>query len=108
MEKRPYLARPMTFLGIPVTPMGYYIDSVMTNAQIELMAADVSNIDFNERKKKKKGEFNSEPVDSAALERTNREWSERYGDDSKSNGGLSMKDILGGGINDDSVGVKIK
>lgn len=107
MEKRPALAMPLTLFGIPITPMGYYADSIMTNAQIELMAADVSNIDFNDKKKKSKGEFNSEPVDSDALRKTNKEWSERHGDDPDAGGGLSMKDILGSGIKDNSVGVKI-
>lgn len=102
------LAMPLTFLGIPITPMGYYIDSIMTNAQIELMAADVSNIEFKDKKKKNKGEFNSDPVDTDALRKANKEWNERYGDNAETKEGLSMKDILGGGIKDDSVGVKLK
>lgn len=97
----------MTFLGIPITPMCYYMDSVMTNAQIELLVADVSNIDFNDKKKHSKSDFNSEPADIESIERANRDWEERYGNDENAGSGFSMQDILGGNITDDSVGVKI-
>ena len=102
--------QPLTFLGIPITKPGYYMNCVMTNAQIELIASDVSVVDYGNHKedknmRKKKGEFDDTPASLTAIAEANSEWKERHGEDERGARGLSMKDILGGGF---GVGVGVK
>ena len=89
----------------------YYVNWVLTTAQLELLASDVSVVDYNYKKEKKmkknKGEFDDTPASRSAIADANREWKERHGDDERGARGLSMKDILGGGFSA-GVGVKIK
>lgn len=90
--------------------MGYYMNWVLTNAQIELIATDVGVVDYDthkkDKKKRKKGEFDNTKADSKAVKKAGEEWLERYGDQQGAGTGLSMADILGGGMTE-SVGVKI-
>lgn len=64
--------------------MNYYMNWVLTNAQIELIASDVSVVDYDfkkEKKKHKKGEFNNTPASASAVMDAAKRWSERYGED---------------------------
>ena len=75
--------------------MMYYPNWVLTTAQLELLATDVSVVDYNWKKeKKKKGEFDDTPADKEAIERANAEWRERYGDGENAGAGISIGDIL--------------
>lgn len=91
--------------------MMYYVNWVLTTAQLELLAADVSVVDYNYKKEKKmkkaKGEFDDTPASRSAIVEANRDWKERHGDDERGARGLSMSDILGSGFSA-GVGVKIK
>lgn len=100
---------PLRFLGIPISGVGYYMNWVMTNAQIELLAADVSVVDYHtgkEKKRRKKGEFDNTPADSDEIRKANEEWLKKYGDGADAGKGLSVSEILGGGMNE--VGIKLK
>ena len=85
----------------------YYMDWVLTNAQIELISADCSVIDYNfkDKKKRQKGEYDDTPADKDAVRRAGREWIDRYGDGEDAGKGLEIGDILGGGMSE--VGVKL-
>lgn len=90
--------------------MLYYVNWVLTNAQIELIAADVSVVDYGSCKsgkngKKKSGEHDSTPASLASIERANAEWLQRYGNSENAGKGLSVKDIFGGSVSE--VGVKL-
>lgn len=43
---------PLKLFGIPISGMMYYVNWVLTNAQLELLAADVSVVDYNYNDKK--------------------------------------------------------
>ena len=82
---------------------------VLTNAQIELIAADVSVVDYDYGKKKekpKKGEFDNTKADKNAVKKAGDEWLEKYGDDADAGKGIAIGDILGNGFKAD-VGVKL-
>ena len=83
------------------------MDWVLTNAQIELISADCSVIDYNfkDKKKRQKGEYDNTPADKDAVRRAGREWIDRYGDGEDAGKGLEIGDILGGGMSE--VGVKL-
>ncbi len=69
--------------------MMYYMNWVLTNAQIELIAADVSVIDYN-------GADNEKKFDEAeALKAVNIEWQERYGENKDGWKNIDIKDVLG-------------
>ena len=90
----------------------YYVNWVLTTAQLELLATDVSVVDYNygkDRKKKKrvKGEYDDTPASKAALREAADDWKERHGEDESGAKGLSMADILGGNVKAD-VAVKVK
>ena len=90
--------------------MMYYVNWVLTNAQLELLAADVSVVDYNykkEKKKHKKGEFDDTPASTSALMEAAEDWKERHGEDESGAKNLSMADILGTNANL-GVGVKIE
>ncbi len=85
--------------------MMYYVDWVLTTAQLELLASDVSVVDYNTKdNKRKKGDFDNTPADKDAISRANAEWKERYGDGKGAGKGLAIGDILGKGASAD-VGV---
>lgn len=88
--------------------MMYYVNWVLTNAQLELLAADVSVVDYryNKEKKKKKGEFDKTPASAESIKKANAEWKERYGNDKDAGSGLSIGDIFGKGIKSE-VGIKL-
>lgn len=87
--------------------MMYYMNWVLTNAQIELISADCSVIDYNldDRKKHGKGEFDDTPADSKAVRKAADEWIEKYGNGEDAGKGLDIGDILGGNMSE--VGIKL-
>lgn len=99
--------RPLCLFGIPITPVGYYMDCVLTNAQIELIASDVSVVDYGTMKKRKKGEHDSTPASRESVRKANEEWLARYGDGKDAGKGLSIGDIFKGGVSAD-IGVKVE
>lgn len=105
--------QPLKVFGIPITPVGYYMDCVLTNAQIELIMTDVTVTDYdynNKKGKKKPGEFDNAPADSEKVREAGQKWLEKYGDGADAGKGLSIQDILGGsGLSTNTeVGLKIK
>ena len=91
----------------------YYVNWVLTTAQLELLAADVSVIDYGNHKKKKdnkkrkKGEFDDTAADKQALKEAADDWKERHGEDESGATGLAMTDILGKNVKSE-VAVKVK
>ena len=90
----------------------YYVNWVLTEAQLELLAADVSVVDYNYKKDKKKkkpqkGEHDDTPASKAALKEAAEDWKQRHGEDETGAKGLSIQDILGGNAKAD-VAVKVK
>ena len=85
--------------------MMYYMNWVLTNAQIELIASDVSVVDYGTTKKRKKGEHDSTPADKREIEKANKAWKEKYGDGKDAGKGIKISDVLGGGMN--KVGIKL-
>lgn len=105
---------PLRICGIPVTRPGYYMNCMLTNAQIDLIAADVSVVDYGHadkkkepKKKRSRAEFDDSPADAASVRKAGEEWLERYGSDKTAGKGLSIGDILKGGMKAD-VGVKLE
>lgn len=92
--------------------MMYYINWVLTAAQLELLATDVAVVDYSHKKKEEKkrpkaGEFDDTAADKKALKEAAEDWKERFGEDESGATGLSMSDILGGNAKAD-VSVKVK
>lgn len=92
--------------------MMYYVNWVLTNAQLELIAADVSVVDYNygkgkKDKKKSKGEFDDTPADERQVQEAGEKWIKKYGSGENAGAGLSIGDIIGGGFKAD-VGVRIE
>ena len=92
--------------------MMYYMNWVLTNAQIELIAADVSVVDYDygkdkNKKKRKKGEFDNTKADSKAVKDAGDKWLEKYGDGENAGQGLAIGDILGKKSIKADVGVKL-
>lgn len=91
--------------------MLYYVNWKLTNAQLELIAADVSVVDYDYKKDKKKkrvkGEHDDTPASKSALREAADDWKERHGEDESGAKNLSMSDILGKNVNE-GVTVKIK
>lgn len=62
--------------------MLYYVNWVLTNAQLELIAADVSVVDYNydrnKKKKGKKGEFNDSKASKSDVDKARKDWLSRY------------------------------
>ena len=101
--------QPLTFLGIPITKPGYYMNCVMTNAQIELIASDVSVVDYDLKKdkpKKKKGEFDNTKADARQVKKAGEQWTKEHGDGANA-GWMDLGNILGNGMKQD-VGVNIE
>lgn len=86
------------------------MDWVLTSAQIELLASDVSVVDYGsgkkDKKKHKKGTFDNTKADTEDVLKAGDEWLKKYGDGKDAGKGLSIGDILGGGFRAD-VGVKL-
>lgn len=62
--------------------MLYYVNWKLTRAQVELIAADVSVVDYNYGKKKrgvKKGEFDDRKANVSDVRKAREEWLKRYG-----------------------------
>ena len=84
--------------------MMYYVNWVLTNAQLELIASDVSVVDYNygrkNKKKGRKGEFNDAKASKSDVENARREWLERYGQQEQQpdGGGLSIGSVFGGSL----------
>lgn len=101
---------PLRIFGIPVTSPGYYMNCVLTNAQIELIAADVSVVDYDygkdDKKKRMKGDFDNTKADAGAVRRAAEKWTERHGDGENA-GWVNIKDILGDGMKTET-GFKIE
>jgi len=88
--------------------MMYQMNWMLTNAQIELLTADVSVIDYGDMKKKrKKSEFDNTEADSAQVKKASDEWTARYGTEEGAGTNLSISDIFSGGL-DAGVGVKLQ
>ncbi len=88
----------------------YYVNWVLTNAQIDLIAADVSVVDYSnsgDKKKRKKGEHDNTSADSDKVKEAADKWLNKYGDGKDAGQGLSVGDILGGGMRAD-VGVRLQ
>jgi len=91
----------------------YYVNWVLTTAQLELLAADVSVVDYGnnkkkkEKKKRKKGEFDDTAADKKALKETAEDWKERHGEDESGAKNLSITDILGKNAKSE-IAVKVK
>ena len=91
---------PLRILGIPVTSPGYYLNCAMTLAQVELMAIDVSVVDYGDMSKSKKSvpknpferlkDMESEDVDSDKVRAAADRWRAKY-----SNGGGVKIDLSG-------------
>jgi hypothetical protein len=103
----------LKLLGIPISGMMYYVNWKLTTAQLELLASDVSVVDYGshkkkkEQKKRKKGEFDDTAADKKALKEAAEDWKERHGEDESGATGLSIMGILGKNAKSD-VAVKIK
>lgn len=85
--------------------MMYYVNWVLTNAQLELIASDVSVVDYSyDRKKKKKGkkgEFNDSKASKSDVKAARDAWLNKYGNKSDKpttggTGGIAMSDVFGG------------
>lgn len=91
--------------------MMYYVNWVLTTAQLELLATDVSVVDYgthkDKNKKKSKGEFDDTPADAESVRKANNEWTARYGTGENAGTGISIGDVLGAGMKAD-VGIKLK
>lgn len=104
---------PLKIFGIPISGMLYYVNWVLTTAQLELIASDVSVIDYGyDRKKKKKGkkgEYNDTKANQADVDQARKVWLERYGDSKAASGdsgqknsgrgGIALSDIFAGSLN---------
>ena len=89
---------PLRLFGIPITKPGYYMNCVLTTAQIELIAADVSVVDYNygdKKKKKVKGEYDNTEADAEQVKKAAKEWKDRYGEGENA-GWVDAKNLLGG------------
>lgn len=92
--------------------MLYYVNWKLTNAQLELLAADVSVVDYGDTKKEKKkkrnkGEFDDTKADAEAMRNAAQKWQEKYGNDESGAKNISIQDILGKKMVA-NVGVKVK
>lgn len=75
---------PMRFLGIPITPIGYGMNNLITKAQFELLAIDVSVTDYGTTKKKGKRDLKDKfedfgDADAADVQNAGERWLEKYG-----------------------------
>lgn len=83
---------PLRICGIPVTPPGYFLNCAMTLAQVELMAIDVSVVDYGDVSKSSKPvpknpyerlkDMESEGVDSEKVKTAAENWQRKYADGS--------------------------
>lgn len=88
--------------------MMYYVNWVLTTAQMELIAADVSVVDYgdHDKRKHKKGEFDDTAADKKSVKKAGEEWIAKYGDSEDAGKNISIGDILGGGLSAE-IGVKL-
>lgn len=73
------------------------VNWVLTQAQIDLIAADVSVVDYDygkmDKKKRKRGEFDNTPADKEAVRKAGAEWLKRNPDGAKK---IDAATIFGG------------
>ena len=83
----------------------YYVNWVLTSAQLDLIAADVSVVDYSYGRKKdkksgRKGEFNDEKASMDDVNKAREEWLRKYGQQSEeqkpATGGISIGSVFGG------------
>lgn len=70
--------------------MMYYMNWKLTNAQIELIASDVSVIDYHTGKVDKK----SKKITKKDIMKADREWKAKYGDSTDAGKNIDIKDVL--------------
>jgi len=86
--------------------MMYYVNWVLTNAQLDLISSDVCVVDYNygrrkEKKRGKKGEYNNAKASMRDVNNAREEWLRRYGQQEEqkpSTGGISIGDVFGGNL----------
>lgn len=81
--------KPLTIFGIPITPIGYYLNDVLSLAQVELITLDVSVTDYHTSDGKGKKETaydklnNMDEADDRQVTKAADEWKEKYGEGQK-------------------------
>lgn len=73
---------PLRLFGIPISGAGYYMKWMLTAAQLELIMADVSVVDYGAGKKKKvkKGEYDGTKANPREVKDAAKRWEQKYGD----------------------------
>lgn len=90
---------PLKIFGIPVTKPGYYMNDILTIAQVELLAMDVSVTDYRDTAPKGAKEdplekLNTmEEADAGHVVSAAEEWSRKYGNGQKVTLDLSSYDL---------------
>lgn len=91
---------PLKLFGIPISNMLYYVNWKLTNAQLELIAADVSVVDYNygdkKKKRKKKGEFDDTKANKADVRNAAEQWRKRY--ENADSAGIELGDVFAGSL----------
>lgn len=82
--------------------MMYYVNWVLTSAQLDLIASDVCVVDYSygrkNKKKRNKGEFNDTKASQSDVRAARDEWLRKYGnpeDGEPSTGGINIGDVFG-------------
>ena len=85
--------------------MMYYVNWVLTSAQLDLIAADVSVVDYSygrkkDKKRGRKGEFNDAKASQADVKKARDAWMEKYGNKDAgesrfASGGIAMGSVFG-------------
>jgi hypothetical protein len=80
--------------------MLYYVNWKLTNAQLELIAADVSVVDYNygdkKKKRKKKGEFDDTKANKTDVRNAAEQWRKRYANADST--GIELGDVFAGSL----------
>ena len=89
--------------------MMYYVNWVLTAAQLDLIASDVCVVDYNygrkkDKKRRNKGEFNDAKANQSDVRKAANEWMEKYGQPTDGStgspqaGGISLGSVFGGSV----------
>lgn len=83
--------------------MMYYVNWVLTAAQLDIIASDVCVVDYSygrkNKKKRNKGQFDNTKASSSDVKKARGRWMEQYGNnDKKDDGGISIGDVFGGSL----------
>lgn len=85
--------------------MMYYVNWVLTAAQLDLIASDVCVVDYNygrkkDKKRRNKGEFNDTKANQSDVRKAAKDWMEKYGqsDEQPQTGGISLGSVFGGSV----------